>query len=210
MRALKRGLDVVASAIALILLSPLLVAVTLLIWLQMGRPALFRQKRPGYMRVPFFALKFRSMTDRRDQQGRLLPDEERITRLGAFLRRSSFDELPQFWNVLLGDMSLVGPRPLLMQYLDRYTPEQARRHSVPPGITGWTQVNGRNDLPWEKKLALDVWYVDHWSLWLDLRILGITVWKVLKGEGISADGSATMPEFMGTEGSSSEGRARVR
>jgi lipopolysaccharide/colanic/teichoic acid biosynthesis glycosyltransferase len=210
MRGLKRGLDVVVSAISLILLSPVLVAVTLIVWLQMGRPALFRQQRPGYMGAPFFVLKFRSMSDERDAQGQLLPDGERITRLGTFLRRSSLDELPQFWNVLRGDMSLVGPRPLLMQYLDRYTPEQARRHSVPPGITGWTQVNGRNDLPWEKKLALDVWYVDHWSLWLDLRILGITVWKVLKGEGISADGSATMPEFMGTEGSSSEERVRVR
>jgi sugar transferase EpsL len=210
MRAFKRGLDVVVSAVGLILLSPGLVAVTVIIWLQMGRPALFRQQRPGYLGVPFFTLKFRSMTDQRDEQGQLLPDEERITRLGSFLRRSSLDELPQFWNVLHGDMSLVGPRPLLMQYLDRYTPEQARRHLVPPGITGWTQVNGRNDLAWEKKLALDVWYVDHWSLWLDLRILGITVWKVLKGEGISADGSATMPEFMGTEASSPEERARVR
>jgi lipopolysaccharide/colanic/teichoic acid biosynthesis glycosyltransferase len=210
MRGLKRGLDVVVSAISLILLSPVLVAVTLIVWLQMGRPALFRQQRPGYMGTPFLALKFRSMSDERDAQGRLLPDGERITRLGIFLRRSSLDELPQFWNVLRGDMSLVGPRPLLMQYLDRYTPEQARRHSVPPGITGWTQVNGRNDLPWEKKLALDVWYVDHWSLWLDLRILGITVWKVLKGEGISAEGSATMPEFMGTEAGSEEERARVQ
>ncbi len=210
MRALKRALDVVVSAVVLLVISPLLVAVTVIIWLHMGRPALFRQQRPGYMGVPFFALKFRSMTDQRDEQARLLPDEGRITRLGAFLRRSSLDELPQFWNVLRGDMSLVGPRPLLMQYLDRYTPEQARRHSVPPGITGWTQVNGRNDLPWEKKLALDIWYVDHWSFWLDLRILGITVWKVLKGEGISADGSATMPEFMGTGTSSSEERARVR
>jgi lipopolysaccharide/colanic/teichoic acid biosynthesis glycosyltransferase len=210
MRGLKRGLDVVVSAIALIVLSPLLVVVAVIIWLRMGRPVLFRQQRPGYMGVPFFALKFRSMTDQRDDEGRHLPDRKRITRLGAFLRRSSLDELPQFWNVLRGEMSLVGPRPLLMQYLDRYTPEQARRHAVPPGITGWTQVNGRNDLLWEKKLALDVWYVDHWSFGLDLRILGITVWKVLKGEGISADGSATMPEFMGTEGSSSEERARVR
>ena len=176
----------------------------------MGSPILFHQQRPGYKGTPFYALKFRSMTDRRDAQGRLLPDGERITALGAFLRRSSLDELPQLWNVLRGDMSLVGPRPLLMQYLDRYTPEQARRHLMPPGITGWTQVNGRNDLPWEKKLALDVWYVDHWSVWLDLRILAMTVWKVLKGEGISAEGSATMPEFMGTPAASPEERARVR
>jgi len=209
-RAFKRALDVAVSAVSLILLSPLLAVIALIIWLQMGRPVVFRQQRPGYMGVPFFALKFRSMTDQRDEQGRLLPDGERITRLGAFLRRTSLDELPQFWNVLRGDMSLVGPRPLLMQYLDRYTPEQARRHSVPPGITGWTQVNGRNDLAWEKKLALDVWYVDHWTLWLDLRILGITVWKVVKGEGISADGSATMPEFMGSEAPASDERARVR
>jgi lipopolysaccharide/colanic/teichoic acid biosynthesis glycosyltransferase len=208
-RALKRALDVVVSAFLLVLLSPVLIAVTLMVWLQMGRPILFRQQRPGYKGVPFFALKFRSMTDKRDEQGRPLPDGARITRLGAYLRRSSLDELPQFWNVLRGDMSLVGPRPLLMQYLDRYTPEQARRHSVIPGITGWTQVNGRNDLAWEKKLALDVWYVDHWSLALDLRILGITVWKVLKGEGIAAEGSATMPEFMGTEAISSDERARV-
>jgi sugar transferase EpsL len=209
MRALKRALDVVVSAFSLVLLSPVLVAVAVIVWME-GSPVLFRQQRPGYKGVPFFALKFRSMIDQRDEQGRLLPDEARITRLGAFLRRSSLDELPQLWNVLRGDMSLVGPRPLLMQYLDRYTPEQARRHSVPPGITGWAQVNGRNDLAWEKRLALDVWYVDHWSFSLDLRILGITVWKVLKGEGIAAEGSATMPEFMGTEATSSDERARVR
>jgi sugar transferase EpsL len=205
---LKRALDVVVSAVSLVLLSPVLAAVAVLVWRE-GRPVLFRQQRPGYKGIPFFALKFRSMTDKRDEQGRLLPDGARITRLGAYLRRSSLDELPQFWNVLRGDMSLVGPRPLLMQYLDRYTPEQARRHSVPPGITGWTQVNGRNDLAWEQKLMLDVWYVDHWSLALDLRILAITVWKVLKGEGIAAEGSATMPEFMGTEDPSSDKRARV-
>ena len=209
-RALKRGLDVVVSAFGLVLLSPVLACVAVLVWQQIGRPILFRQQRPGYKSVPFFTLKFRSMTDTRDGQGRLLPDGERITRLGALLRRASLDELPQLWNVLRGDMSLVGPRPLLMRYLDRYTPEQARRHSVLPGITGWTQVNGRNDLPWEQKLALDVWYVDHWSLSLDLRILGITVLKVLKGEGIAAEGSATMPEFMGTAATPSHERARVR
>jgi len=210
MRALKRGLDVAVSAFGLLLLSPLLLLVALLVRLQMGSPILFRQQRPGYQGIPFFVVKFRSMADRRDEQGRLLPDGERITALGAFLRRSSLDELPQFWNVLRGDMSLVGPRPLLMQYLDRYTPEQARRHLMPPGITGWTQVNGRNDLPWEKKLALDVWYVDHWSFWLDLRILAMTVWKVLRGEGISAEGSATMPEFKGTHASSADDGARLR
>ncbi len=196
LRGLKRALDVIVSAISLLLLSPLLLIVAVLVWLE-GPPVFFRQQRPGYKGVPFVALKFRSMTDKRDEHGRLLPDEARITRLGALLRRSSLDELPQFWNVLRGDMSLVGPRPLLMQYLDRYSTEQSRRHLVPPGITGWAQVNGRNDLTWGKRLALDVWYVDHWSFWLDLRILGITVWKVLKGEGIAAEGSATMPEFTG-------------
>jgi sugar transferase EpsL len=209
-RGFKRGLDVVVSVFGLVLLSPVLVFVGVLVWLQIGRPILFRQQRPGYKSVPFVTLKFRSMTDGCDGQGRLLPDGERITRLGALLRRASLDELPQLWNVLRGDMSLVGPRPLLMRYLDRYTPQQARRHSVLPGITGWTQVNGRNDLPWEQKLALDVWYVDHWSLSLDLRILGVTVWKVLKGEGIAAEGSATMPEFMGTAATPSHERARVR
>jgi sugar transferase EpsL len=209
LRGLKRALDVGVSSVSLLLLSPVLLVVAILVRLE-GSPIFFRQLRPGYKGVPFFALKFRSMTDKRDEQGRLLPDEARITKLGAFLRRSSLDELPQFWNVLRGDMSLVGPRPLLMQYLGRYSPEQARRHLVPPGITGWAQVNGRNDLAWGKRLALDVWYVDHWSLWLDLRILGITVWKVFKGEGISAEGSATMPEFMGTEAPASDERARVR
>jgi lipopolysaccharide/colanic/teichoic acid biosynthesis glycosyltransferase len=202
-RALKRLLDLIVSGASLLLLSPLLAVVAVAVWIE-GRPVFFRQQRPGYNGVPFCALKFRSMVDKRDGQGRLLPDAERITPLGAFLRRSSIDELPQFWNVFRGDMSLVGPRPLLMQYLDRYTPEQARRHSVPPGITGWTQVNGRNDLSWEKKFELDVWYVDHWSLSLDLRILGMTVWKVLKGEGISAEGSATMPEFLGTAPNSTD------
>jgi sugar transferase EpsL len=208
-RRLKRVLDVVVSAITLILLSPVILVVAALLRCQMGRPVVFRQQRPGYKGGPFYALKFRSMTDQRDQNGSLLPDAARITPLGTFLRRSSLDELPQFWNVIRGEMSLVGPRPLLMQYLDRYTPEQARRHCVPPGITGWTQVNGRNDLAWEQKLALDVWYVDHWSLALDLRILAMTVWKVLTGEGISAEGSATMPEFTGTENPSSEKSART-
>lgn len=198
LRGLKRALDVAVSSASLLLLSPVLLVVALLVRLE-GRPVFFRQQRPGYHGIPFFALKFRSMNDKRDEEGCLLPDEARITRLGAFLRRSSIDELPQFWNVLRGDMSLVGPRPLLMQYLERYSPQQSRRHLMPPGITGWAQVNGRNDLTWERRLAFDVWYVDHWSFWLDMRILGMTVWKVLKGEGIAAEGSATMPEFMGNE-----------
>jgi sugar transferase EpsL len=199
---LKRVFDVVVSSAALVVLSPLLLIISLLVALEGQGPVLFRQKRPGFRSIPFWALKFRSMVDKRDDQGRLLPDEARITKLGAFLRRTSLDELPQFWNVLRGDMSMVGPRPLLMQYLDRYTPEQARRHLVAPGITGWTQVNGRNDLPWEQKLALDVWYVDHWSLWLDLKILCLTLWKVITGEGVSAAGSVSMPEFMGSRAAS--------
>lgn len=207
--ALKRVLDVLVSAVSLVMLSPLLLAIAIMVWLD-GPPVLFRQQRPGYNGIPFLALKFRSMRDQRDDEGRLLPDGERMTPLGAFLRRLSLDELPQLWNVLRGEMSLVGPRPLLMQYLRRYTPDQARRQSVLPGITGWTQVNGRNDLTWEKKLALDVWYVDHWSLSLDLRILCITLWKVLKGEGISARGAATMPEFMGSGNISVEEQADVR
>jgi sugar transferase EpsL len=208
-RGLKRALDVTVSMLTLMILSPVMLVVGMLVRWQMGRPVIFRQQRPGYKGIPFNALKFRSMTDQRDERGVLLPDADRMTRLGAFLRRSSLDELPQFWNVLRGDMSLVGPRPLLMQYMDRYSPEQGRRHLVPPGITGWTQVNGRNDLAWEQKLALDVWYVDHWSLALDLRILTITVWKVLTGEGIAAEGSATMPEFMGTESGTPEKPARI-
>jgi sugar transferase EpsL len=199
---LKRTFDVVVSATALVVLSPLLLVISLLVALERQGPVIFGQRRPGFRSIPFLALKFRSMVDKRDDQGRLLPDEARITKLGAFLRRTSLDELPQFWNVLRGDMSVVGPRPLLMQYLDRYTAEQARRHLVPPGITGWTQVNGRNDLPWEQKLALDVWYVDHWSLWLDFKILCITLWKVIRRKGISAAGSASMPEFMGSRAGS--------
>src|SRR5439155_15698970 len=186
--------------LAAVLLSPLLAVIALMVKRDLGSPILFRQVRPGENGKPFTILKFRSMTVVRDPDGRPLPDDSpeayeaarrgrRVTRLGEFLRRTSLDELPEIFNVIQGSRSLVGPRPLLMEYLDRYTPEQARRHEVRPGITGWAQVNGRNDLPWEQKLALDVWYVDHWSLLLDLRILGITVWKVLNGEGIASEGS---------------------
>src|SRR5713101_6655159 len=195
-RAVKRGLDVVVSAFGLVLLSPVLGVVTVLVWLETGRPILFRQQRPGYNGVPFFALKFRSMTDRCDGQGRLLPDGERITRLGAFLRRSSLDETVQLWNVLRGDMSLVGPRPLLMQYLDRYTPEQMRRHDVRPGITGLVQVSGRNALEWEQKFELDVQYVDRCSFWLDVRIVCRTLAALVRRQGISHEGHATAPEFL--------------
>jgi lipopolysaccharide/colanic/teichoic acid biosynthesis glycosyltransferase len=172
-------------------------AVSVLVLLFMGRPILFRQQRPGRFAKPFMLLKFRTMSQQRDTGGRLLPDAERLTRVGRFLRATSFDELPQLWNVLRGDISLVGPRPLLMEYLPRYSPEQARRHDVMPGITGWAQINGRNALTWEEKFALDTWYVDHWLLWLDLKILFMTGWRVLRHDGISNQDHATMPEFMG-------------
>jgi sugar transferase EpsL len=169
--------------------------ISLLILFSMGKPIFFRQLRPGLNGKPFEIYKFRTMTDRRDKNGALLPDSERLTGIGGFLRSSSLDELPELINVLKGDMSIVGPRPLLMQYLDRYTPEQARRHEVKPGITGWAQVNGRNAITWEDKFKLDVWYVDNQSLWLDLKIIGMTVLKVLRREGISQPGQATAEEF---------------
>lgn len=195
----KRIFDLVLGSIAAAVFLPIAVIVAIAIRATMGRPVLFRQVRPGLGGKLFTMTKFRTMSDRRDSDGEPLPDGDRITRLGRFLRHSSLDELPELYNVLRGDMSLVGPRPLLIRYLDRYTAEQARRHEVRPGMTGWTQVNGRNALTWEEKFALDVWYVDHWSLELDLRILAMTVSKVLKREGIARPGSATTEEFMGTE-----------
>ena len=195
----KRLLDLTLAVLALIVLAPLLVLVALLVRLTMGPPILFRQQRSGFHGRPFTLLKFRTMTEERDSQGQLLPDARRLTVFGRWLRRTSLDELPELLNVLKGEMSLVGPRPLPVRYLDRYTPEQMRRHEVKPGITGWAQINGRNAITWEQKLALDVWYVDHGSLWLDLRILATTVWKVLRGEGISQPGHATMEEFRGTK-----------
>jgi lipopolysaccharide/colanic/teichoic acid biosynthesis glycosyltransferase len=194
---LKRLLDVVVSAVVLLLLSPLLLAVGIAVRVLIGRPVLFRQRRPGLHGVPFELLKFRTMTDAVDAGGRPLPDAQRLGRFGAMLRELSIDELPELVNVFRGEMSLVGPRPLLMQYLDRYDATQARRHDVPPGITGWAQINGRNAISWEERFALDVWYVDHRSLWLDLRILVNTVRKVFRREGISQPGHATMPEFTG-------------
>lgn len=194
-RLAKRVFDVVSSALGVAVLFPVLLGIAALIRIVMGRPVLFRQVRPGLHGRPFALCKFRTMQDMRDKNGNLLPDEQRLPRVGQFLRSTSLDELPELFNVLKGNMSLVGPRPLLMEYLDRYTPEQARRHEVKPGITGWAQVNGRNSLSWEDKFRLDVWYVDHWSLWLDFRILWITMIKVFKREGISAAESATMPEF---------------
>lgn len=197
---LKRILDVVGASFALLAFGPLMLYVALRIWREMGSPVLFRQVRPGLQGKPFVMYKFRTMTEERDTEGRLLPDEKRLTPLGKFLRQYSLDEFPEFINVLKGEMSLVGPRPLLMEYLERYTPEQARRHEVKPGITGWAQVNGRNALSWEEKFKLDVWYVDNWNLLLDLKILFLTLVKVLRREGISAEGHATMPEFKGTKG----------
>jgi lipopolysaccharide/colanic/teichoic acid biosynthesis glycosyltransferase len=177
-----------AAAIMLLLLSPIMLVVTIVIYLQMGRPIFFVQPRPGQHGRIFYFYKFRSMSNDRDSQGNLLNETQRLTPLGLFLRQTSLDELPQLWNVLKGDMSLVGPRPLLVEYLDYYTPEQARRHQVKPGITGWAQVNGRHNLSWLEKCALDVWYVDHQSLWLDLRILGMTALKVFKREDIGPPG----------------------
>ncbi len=199
----KRLFDLLFTVPGLLVISPALLLVALLIRLFLGSPVLFRQERPGFLGRKFFIYKFRSMTSTRDLQGNLLPDAERLTRLGRFLRSYSIDELPELINVLKGEMSLVGPRPLLTQYLERYTPEQFRRHLVLPGMTGWAQVHGRNALSWEDKFRLDVWYVDHWSLRLDIKILFITLWKVVKREGISQKGQATAEEFMGSQTPSS-------
>ena len=196
----KRLLDLALTIPLLILISPLLLVIALLVLIFHGRPVLFRQLRPGYRGQPFYVYKFRTMTEDHDEQGNLLPDTHRLTRLGSFLRTWSLDELPEFFHVLSGKMSLVGPRPLLMQYLDRYEPEQARRHDVLPGITGWAQINGRNTLTWEDKFRYDVWYVENWSFWLDIKILAITFWKVIKREGINQPGRATADEFMGYDG----------
>jgi sugar transferase EpsL len=197
---LKRLFDLALTIPAFLLLSPLLLAIAAGVRLIIGRPILFTQARPGMAGKPFTLYKFRTMTDGRDAYGKLLPDADRLTSLGKFLRATSLDELPELFNILKGDMSIVGPRPLLTQYLDRYTPEQARRHEVKPGLTGWAQINGRNALTWEEKFKLDVWYVDNWSIWLDLKIIVMTVLTVIRREGISADGEATMAEFMGSEG----------
>jgi len=195
----KRLFDLVLVMPAFMILAPVLVVLGLLVRWRLGSPVFFRQRRPGLGGRPFIVLKFRTMTEARDEKGQLLRDEGRLTQFGRFLRRTSLDELPELIDVLSGEMSLVGPRPLLMEYLERYTVEQARRHEVKPGITGWAQVNGRNALAWEEKFELDVWYVDHTSLWLDLKILAMTVWQVVTGKGISAEGHATMPVFEGTE-----------
>lgn len=195
---MKRAIDLILSFTAFILLLPIIVVVALLVALNLGRPVLFLQERPGRNAVPFRMLKFRTMREARDAYGQPLSDAERLTRFGKILRSTSLDELPGLWNVIRGDMSLVGPRPLLMEYLPLYSPQQMRRHEVRPGITGWAQINGRNALSWEDKFALDIWYVDHQNFWLDMRILLLTVGKVFKREGISGEGEATMSRFEGS------------
>lgn len=194
---MKRVFDLIVSALVMTVLFPLLLILSVAVRWKLGSPVFFRQQRPGMEGKPFRLFKFRTMTNARGVNGELLPDAQRLTRFGRFLRATSLDELPELLNVLKGDMSLVGPRPLLMQYLNHYTPEQARRHEVKPGITGWAQVNGRNALTWEEKFKLDVWYVDNQSFWLDIKIIFMTIWKILKREGINQQGQATMEEFMG-------------
>jgi lipopolysaccharide/colanic/teichoic acid biosynthesis glycosyltransferase len=194
----KRLFDLLLTSAGFIGVLPLLLFLALAVRWTLGAPVFFVQERPGLGGRPFRMFKFRPITDDPDAEGRLLPDEKRLTRLGRMLRSTSLDELPELLNVIKGEMSLVGPRPLLMRYLDRYTPEQARRHEMPPGVTGWAQVNGRNAISWEEKFELDVWYVENWSLGLDVKILGMTLLKVVKREGISQAGQATMEEFMGS------------
>lgn len=191
----KRVLDLMLTVPALIVLLPVMAVIALFVRVKLGKPVIYRQQRPRLHGNLFTFYKFRTMTDDRDVQGNPLPDEQRLTSLGEFLRKTSFDELLELFNVIKGDMSFVGPRPLLVEYLDRYTPEQARRHEVKPGITGWAQVNGRNAITWEEKFKYDVWYVDNWSLWLDIKIIFMTIIKVLKGEGINQPGQATTEEF---------------
>jgi len=195
---IKRLFDYLLTVPGIVVISPVIVVTTILVRLKIGTPVLFSQARPGLHGKAFRIYKFRTMTDAKDADGNLLPDAERLVPFGRFLRSTSLDELPELINVLKGEMSLVGPRPLLMEYLDLYSPEQARRHEVRPGITGWAQVNGRNTLSWEDKFKMDVWYVDNRSLWLDIKILLLTLWKTVRREGISHDGQATMSKFMGT------------
>ena len=201
----KRVFDLVLTIPGFLVISPLLAIVWLLVRVQLGAPAIFRHERPGLRADIFTLYKFRTMTDAAGTDGRLLPDEQRLTGLGRFLRATSLDELPELVNVIRGEMSLVGPRPLLTAYLERYTPEQTRRHEVLPGMTGWAQVNGRNAITWEEKFSLDVWYVDHWSLWLDMRILAMTALTALTREGINQPGRATADEFMGSDEEWKEG-----
>lgn len=193
----KRIFDMIFASAGLILISPILIVISFLVWFKIGLPIFFKQKRPGYKEKPFWIYKFRTMSDKRDQNGKLLPDKYRISSLGKFLRAFSLDELPELLNIIRGEMSFVGPRPLLMEYLNRYSITQRRRHEVLPGITGWAQINGRNVLSWEEKFRFDVWYVDNWSFLLDIKILVITIWKVITREGISQPGHATSEKFRG-------------
>jgi lipopolysaccharide/colanic/teichoic acid biosynthesis glycosyltransferase len=196
---LKRLFDVTAASAGLLVLSPVIAVIALVIRRSIGSPVLFRQVRPGLHGRPFTMVKFRTMRDATDENGNPLPDDQRMTRVGSILRSTSLDELPELWNVVKGEMSLVGPRPLLMQYLDRYTPEQMRRHEARPGVTGWAQINGRNAIGWDARLAMDVWYVDNRTFLLDIKIIALTLLKVFKRDGVAADGHVTMPEFMGSE-----------
>lgn len=194
---IKRLFDVLLSLFGLIILTPVFVIVSIMLLFTIGSPIFFIQNRPGLQSNPFFMYKFRTMTDEYDESGELLSDDARLTKFGKFLRSTSLDELPALWNVLKGDMSLVGPRPLLMEYLDRYTPEQARRHDVKPGITGWAQVNGRNTISWKEKFEYDIWYVENLSFWLDLKIFFMTIIKIIKLDGINSETSVTMERFKG-------------
>lgn len=194
---LKRAIDIMGALVGLICLAPIIAMAALAVRISMGRPIFFRQVRPGLSEQPFTMIKFRTMANTHDASGKLLSDGERLTRTGRFLRSTSLDELPELWNVLVGNMSLVGPRPLLTAYLGRYSTEQARRHHVKPGVTGWAQINGRNAISWDEKFRLDIWYVDHQSTWLDIRILFKTAFQVIRRSGINSEESATMPEFIG-------------
>jgi sugar transferase EpsL len=195
----KRILDLIIAFLGLIILSPIIILTAILVRIFLGKPILFRQTRPGYKGKPFTIYKFHTMSEGRDAQGNLLPDDMRLTRLGKFLRASSLDELPELFNILRGDMSFIGPRPLLMEYLPLYSSEQMRRHDVYPGMTGWAQVNGRNAITWQDKFKLDVWYVDHWGFRLDIKIIFMSLWKVIRREGISQPGQATMEYFKGNK-----------
>ncbi|HUH97007.1 MAG TPA: sugar transferase [Anaerolineales bacterium] len=195
----KRIFDLIFTSLGLIVLSPFILLIAILVRIFLGAPVLFRQTRPGYKGKPFIVYKFRTMTEARDGRGSLLPDDLRLTRFGKFLRASSLDELPELFNILRGEMSLVGPRPLLMEYLPLYSAEQMRRHDVHPGLTGWAQANGRNGIDWQTRFALDVWYVDHWSFWLDLEIIFMSLWKVVQRQGINQPGQATMEYFKGNK-----------
>ena len=207
---MKRVLDMIVSMVALVLLSPIIGITALLILKKIGSPVIFKQQRPGLLGKPFNVYKFRTMTDQRDEKGELLPDDVRLTSFGKLVRKLSLDELPQLWNVFKGDMSFVGPRPLLMEYLPLYNEHQARRHELRPGITGWAQVNGRNAISWEQKFEYDVWYVDNQSFWLDVKILFMTVLKVFQSEGINQTGQATMTKFTGTPSPSDQGKEGIK